>query len=220
MILNHEAAHLVGNLFDGARVHTARYQGDGAEAAEAVAPFGNLYIGEVRTCGELPLPWPRLVFGGGFSGDILEQGGPVEFAVPAVHLGQLGGQLLAVALGQAAHHRQLADLPGLLGLETFENHIDRLLLGITDKSARVDHHLGGVRLFRVVTNLKSRVAEHAQKALAVDEVLRAAHRDNVKRIGTRAVFGLLSHSFTSKSDLTNSCLSNTCRSSIFSPRPM
>ena len=38
--------------------------------------------------------------------------------------------------------------------------------------------------------------------------------------GTRGVRGLSFHSLTSKSDFTNSCLSKTCRSSIFSPSPM
>ena len=92
-----------------------------------------------------------------------------------VDLGDLGLQLVAIAFGQAAgHHQLLAAAVGLV-LGQLEDRVDRFLLGPVDERAGVDHqHVG---LGRVLGQLVAGALGEAQHHLGVDEVLRAAERD-------------------------------------------
>ena len=65
-----------------------------------------------------------------------------------VGLGQLVGQLLAVPLGQAADRDHGAGPAGLLQRGGREQRVDRVLLGLLDEAAGVDH--GDVGVGRVV----------------------------------------------------------------------
>ena len=59
-----------------------------------------------------------------------------------VDLGQRGGELVAVALGQASRHHQAR--PVVTGGGEVEDGVDRLLAGGLDEGAGVDHHEIGV----------------------------------------------------------------------------
>ena len=74
--------------------------------------------------------------------------GVVVEAEHRVGLGQRLGEVLAVALGQAAHGHDGLGVPGLLEVGGLEQGVDRVLLGRLDEAARVDDHglgVGGVR---------------------------------------------------------------------------
>ena len=89
-----------------------------------------------------PAPVPRLMSGAPFPGQDGVQPGPdVSVIVEAEHLrlGQLGRQVAAVPLGQAARGHHLRAAPG--GVEQLA---DRLLLGRLDEPAGVHQHDAGL----------------------------------------------------------------------------
>src|SRR5450631_4233747 len=64
-----------------------------------------------------------------------------------VRLGQLGGKLRAIPLGQAAHGHDLLGAPGAFELGGLQERVDGVLLGLLDEAAGVDHSdisLGGI----------------------------------------------------------------------------
>ena len=96
-------------------------------------------------------------------------------AEEGVDLGDLVGELAAVLLDHAAGDDDAVDLAPLLALDLLEDRLDRLLLGLVDEPAGVDDDDArlGVRHDRVPRALQ--MPEHD---LGVDEVLRAAERDD------------------------------------------
>ena len=115
-------------------------QRDGAERAAPVAAVGDLDVGadgalparDGHRCGRPP-------FVCGLSPGLRQrrqQRRHVE-AAPQVHLGDLGGELLAVALHEAAHGRDAATVR-VRGLRGVEHGLDRLLFGRIDEAAGVD----------------------------------------------------------------------------------
>ncbi len=100
----------------------------------------------------------------------------VEQRVPEAHhgvdLGQLGGQLVAVALGQAAGDHQAGAVAPVVGQR--QDGVDRLLAGLVDERAGVDDHdVGGGG----VVGLGEPVGDQAAVELVrVDLVLGAAER--------------------------------------------
>ena len=93
----------------------------------------------------------------------------------AVDLGDLPGELVAEAVDHAAGHQHLLD-PLALAADHLQDGVDRLLLGLLDEGAGVDHHR--LRRVEVVDHLIAAPGELAEHDLAVDEVLRAAEADH------------------------------------------
>ena len=149
---------------------------DGAVAALPVAAFGNLQVGIV-------LRGRQAAFGG--QRRVLRGPQCTNDAVPrarseiVVHLGNLGSQFVGVAFREASHDEQPFDLPGLLGRRGAQNHVYRLLLGVADESAGVDHHDLGVGAVAVEEDLVPGGREPCHQMLAVDGVLRASERYDV-----------------------------------------
>ena len=121
--LGGQAARLFHQIFHGHAHVRAADERNGAVGTGAVAAFRNLEIGIVRRCGEHPV-----------------QGIEVQDAFPAVHFGDFGRKFFAVALRQAAEHRNFAHAPLLLGLDGLQDRLDRFLLGVLDETAGVDDH--------------------------------------------------------------------------------
>ena len=124
--------------------------------------------------------------------DRAELGGDVRVVVEAedrVGLGQRLGEVLAVALGQAAHRHDR--LRGAVGLEVGrrEQGVDGVLLGRLDEAAGVHHHRVGV--LRVVDEPETAGLEASGELLGVDLVAGAA--EGHQRDGGRGVFGDGSH---------------------------
>ena len=98
-------------------------------------------------------------------------GGHVGVGVEPQHgvgLGQLVGELLAVALGQAADRDDLLR-PGVpLAGGGLEEHVDRVLLGLLDEAAGVDHR--DVRVVGVVDEQPPLGGQAAGELLGVDLV--------------------------------------------------
>ncbi len=112
------------------------------------------------------------MLGGGEVGD---DTCPVKLAVPAVDLGNLGGEFIAVALGQTAHYRNVADKALRLGLCALQYHVDGLLFGVADKAAGVDDNMVGDDVVGIMHDRVADVLEHTLDTLGIDKVLRAAH---------------------------------------------
>src|SRR5699024_5876245 len=127
-------------------------QGDGAVVAAVVAALRDLEVGVVGRGADDPLaPQGKVPLGavglqlfapGHPGGDLVDDavGGAAHHRV---HLGDLGADLAAVALGQAAgdHHLQIRVL--LLIAARLQNVLDGLSLGALDKAAGVhQHHVG------------------------------------------------------------------------------
>ena len=92
-----------------------------------------------------------------------------------IDLGNLRAQLVAIALAQAAGDDQALAGARLLVLGELENRVDRLFLRRVDERARVhDQHVGLGRIRRQRVAALLREAHHH---LGIDEVLRAAERD-------------------------------------------
>ncbi len=101
-----------------------------------------------------------------------------------VHLGQRGGELVAVALGQTSRHHQAGALVACGG--QLEDGVDRFLARRLDEGARVDHDQIGV--VRRCGRLVAVAAQRAHELVRVDLVLRTAqglqpvslgHQDNL-----------------------------------------
>ncbi len=125
----------------------------------------------------------RTVLGAQGAGDAR----PVLHAEELVHLRKLGPQLVGIALREASDDEQPLDPPGLLGRRSPQDHVDRLLLGIADESARVDyHHLGigaiAVRRHSVAGGLKLR-----HQVLRIDRILRTAEGYDVNFLHGRTM---------------------------------
>ena len=151
-------------------------RGDGAVAALPVAAFGDLQVGVV-------LRGRQAAFGGQFRvpggaqrpHDAVPRAGPEIF----VHLGNLLPQLVGVALREAAHDEEPFDAPGLLGRRRAQDHVDRLLLGVADEAAGVDHYHTGIRTVAVRRDGIARRSQLRHQVLRVDRILRAAERYDV-----------------------------------------
>ena len=92
-----------------------------------------------------------------------------------VDFGDQLAQLVAIALGQAAGDDEAAAGAGLLVLGELQDRVDRFLLRLVDEGAGVDdQHVGFVRPRR---QLVAGFLGEAQHHLGVDEVFRAAERD-------------------------------------------
>ena len=118
--------------------------------------------------------------GGGHFGTLghgLNHAIPVEFAVPAVHLGDFGRQLAAVTLGKTAHYVYSVDVAVGLLTAGIQDGFDGFFLGIADKAAGVDNHCTMAEAVGIVHGVDAQVAEATQYTLAVHKVLRAPHGD-------------------------------------------
>ena len=164
-----------------------RIDGDRAERADAVAALGDLQVGAsgARRAGAAasvssyrcvrpastytPRERPATA-SSRICGDVLELAGADE----GVDLGQLLGQLGAVALGQAARDDQRAQAAALLLVGQLEDRVDRLLARARDERAGV--HDRDVRVGQILGDRAARERELPEHDLGVDLVLRAAER--------------------------------------------
>ena len=171
---------------------------DDAEAALVVAALGHLDVGVVAWGGQEPRRVSVVEIGGkGFrlpaSGSRHGDGFPVRTKEPCTRLGDgaddlgdlsraedgvdfrnLFQQLGAVALRHAAGDDQLPARPRLLVFGHLQDGVDRLLLGLVDERAGVDHqYLGG---FGVLGQLVPGLLGEPEHHLGVNEVLGAAQR--------------------------------------------
>jgi len=94
-----------------------------------------------------------------------------------VHFRQLGQDLPAVALGQAARDDQRPAAAAPLQLGELEDRVHRFLAGAVDEGAGVDDHALGV--FGALGEREPGRGQHAEHELGVDLVLRAAEGGQV-----------------------------------------
>ena len=150
--------------------------GDGAEPARPVAPLGDLHVGpRAGRCraGQVQQVEGRELRRWGI-GTSPEGHRHPEPSYP-VDLRQDGSQLVAVPLGHAAGDHQASTVPLLVGQG--QHGVDRLLAGIFDECAGVDHNQVGVG--RLIHRRETVSDQHALKLVRVHLVLRAAQRDEV-----------------------------------------
>ena len=110
--------------------------------------------------------------------------GHVDVGVEPEHrvgLGQLGGELLAVPLGQAADGHDRLGAAAVLEVGGLQQRVDRVLLGLLDEAAGVDH--GDVGLGRVVDQQPALGGEPAGQLLGVDLVARHSRGSRGRRCG-------------------------------------
>ena len=144
--------------------------------------------------------------------------------VPGVDFGHLGLQLVAVTLDEAAHGDEgaAAAVAGVsavetaLGLNLLEEDVDGLLLGVADEAAGVDDDDVAVIARAVEVDLVACMGEVSGDVLGVDGVLAASEGDDIDALAHLSVCP----DTGSKRLSTKASASNTCRSVIFSPRPM
>ena len=120
-------------------------------------------------------------------GSAVEVAGHVDVGVEPEHrvgLGQLGGELLAVPLGQAADGHDGLGAAAVLEVGGLEQRVDRVLLGLLDEAAGVDH--GDVGLGRVVDQQPPLGGEPAGQLLGVDLVAGAAEGHEGDAAGSTA----------------------------------
>ena len=149
---------------------------NGAVAAFPVAAFRNFQVGVVFRGRQTAFGGQRRVLRGS---QCTDDAVPRACAEIVVHLGNLSPQFVGVAFREASHDEQPFDLSGLLGRRGAQNHVYRLLLGVADESAGVDHHDLGVGAVAVEEDLVSGGGEPCHQMLAVDGVLRTAERYDV-----------------------------------------
>ena len=148
-----EAFRFGNNRFDRSAPLFPAHDGNGAEGAIPVTPFGDLHIGTMRFAESQARgvrvveirrfadPQPLLAFAGREEvatdfRDLSEFAG----AHHAVQFRQLFQQVSLIALGETACGNQDPAGAFLLQLAMFENRIDRLLLGFFDEAAGIDDH--------------------------------------------------------------------------------
>ena len=151
-------------------------EGNGAIGAAAVAALGNLQIGIALRAGNAARGQRP-----GLHAQVPQHRRKVARAVPRVHLGDLRAQLVGIALRQAAEHDQLPRLAPLLRLHGRQDGVHRLLLGVADEAAGVQHqHVARLLAF---DNGKSIRRQLGQQMLGIDGVLRTAEGDDFKPPG-------------------------------------
>ena len=149
---------------------------NGAVAAFPVAALGDFQVGVMLRRGQVPLGLQRRVFGRAQRpDDAVPRAGAEEF----VHFGQFGTQLVGIAFRETADDEQPFDLSGVFGRGRPQDHVDRLLLGVADETAGVDHDDLGVGAVAVEEHLVTRRGEPGHQVLAVHGVFRTAQRYDV-----------------------------------------
>ena len=103
--------------------------------------------------------------------------GPILHTEVLVNLGNLHPQLVGIALAQAADDKQSLDESRLLGRYGRENGVDALLLGVADKSARIDDYYLAIHLVGVVAKGISALFQELHQFLRIHQILRAAEGD-------------------------------------------
>ncbi len=160
----------------------------GTAAVEAARSTGLIGSSSRRSCGVCGWWTSPATIERSRAGDV----GVVVEAEDGVGLGQRLGEVLAVALGQAADGDDGLGLAALVGrglqVRGLQQGVDRVLLGRLDEAAGVDHDRVGVG--RVVDEQEAVGGEPAGQLLGVDLVAGAAqgqHRD--RQLGRRARSG-------------------------------
>ena len=149
---------------------------NGAVTALPVAPLADFEVGVVTRRREPPLRGQiRPPLAAQRPHDAL----PVLHAEELVHLGQFGAQLVGIPLRKTSHDEQPVDPTGLLGRGGAQDHVDRLLLGVADEAAGVDHYHTGIRTVAVRRDGIARRSQLRHQVLRVDRILRAAERYDV-----------------------------------------
>ena len=81
----------------------------------------------------------------------------------------------------------LNDFALALGVDKLQYHIDRLLLGILNKSTSIHHHCFAVHSRRVVLHSVAVGGKLAHKMLAIDQIFRASQRNYIYLISTHLI---------------------------------
>ena len=93
----------------------------------------------------------------------------------SVSLGQLGGELLAIPLGQAAHGNHLLGPSRDLELRSLEQSVDGVLLGLLNEAAGIDHRYIG--LGSIIDQQPALGGQTSSQLLGVDLVACAPQSD-------------------------------------------
>ena len=174
-----QTSHLVEQLLHGYRRVTAGNQWNGAEGAKPVAAFRDFQVAIVAGGGQVAFMGQVVAIG---VPQVSQHAFPVKFAVETVHLGQRFDEVGTESLAQATHHKQVADFALALGLAQAQDRVDRLLLGVGDKAACVDHHNLAVNTVGIVCHAVARSLQLAHQVLAVHKILGTAQRDDVNLV--------------------------------------
>ena len=163
--------HFVKQLMHRNRRVAACDEWDGTEGAEPVAALRDLEIAVVAWGSQAALVGQVVAVGVPKVG---KHAFPVKLAVEAVHFGQSFDKVGAETFRQASHDKQLADSTLFLGLTQLEDGVDRLLLGIGDKAARVHHHCLTIDSAAVVAHAVACCLQLTHQVLAVHKILGTA----------------------------------------------
>ncbi len=123
-----------------------------------------------------PVGW-HVALGPGAVEDRAQGAGEVGIGIEAQHgvgLGEFGGELLAISLGQAADRDDRLGAARGLQLAGFEQGVDGVLLGLLDEAARVDH--GDIGIGGILDQVPTLRREPAGEFFGVDLVACASQR--------------------------------------------
>ena len=110
---------------------------------------------------------------------VIEQLMVVELPVILVYVVYLTKQFIVIALRQAPHDKEFIDTALFLGQGEAQDFIDTFLLGILYEPTGVDDNNFPLRVLAVVLACIAIGFELPHDFLAVDEILRATHSDDV-----------------------------------------
>ena len=95
----------------------------------------------------------------------------VELAIPTIDLRNLFLQVCQIALGEAAHHKELLDTTLSLGLCKLQDGIDTFLFGVGYEAAGIDDNYLALRVVAIVRTVIAVGLHQAHEHLAVNEIL-------------------------------------------------
>ena len=104
---------------------------------------------------------------------------PVEFAVEAIHIGNLLLEFFSVAFGETAHDIDCFEEPLFFLLTEVQNHFDALFFGICNESTRVHNCRVAVQGVGIMEETDAMFLKAEQQPLGVHQILGAPHGDEV-----------------------------------------
>ena len=166
--LFHQQANLFLDLFHRYGLVTPRTDRNGTIRTGTVTPFGDLQVGVMPGSRQNTVGSQFPVVG--FT-QIVQQFFPIELSIETVDFRQLILQVFQEPFGKTSHDKQFTDLPFLLGLSQIEYHINRLFLGISDKTAGIHNNDFTINLMGVMFDGIPVRHELAHKLLRIHQVL-------------------------------------------------
>ena len=129
--------HLIEQYLHGYRRVATGNQWNGAKRAKSVATLRNLQVTVMGWGGQATLIGEFVTIG---VPQVGKHAFPVKLAIKTVNFGQRFNQVGTESLRQATHDKQVADFAFTFSLSQLQDGVDRLLLGISDKAAGIDHN--------------------------------------------------------------------------------